>query len=90
MLVGVARFFFLQMARVRQKNAAQIARGRRAVDAACITIFHQHGQIAAVIDVRMGEHDGINALGRDRRFLPVFQPQLFQALEQPAVNQHLF
>ena len=44
---------------------------------------------AAVIHVRVAQHDGRQGARVDRQRAPVAQPQLLQALEEPAVEQHL-
>ena len=59
----------------------------RAIDPPAKTLPRQQRQVAAVIDVGVGEHDGIDRLGRDRQRLPIAQPQLLKALEQAAVHQ---
>ena len=79
--------FFLQMATVGQQDGAQVARARRAVDGAGVAIAHQQGQVAAVVQVRVREHHGVDLAGRHGQRLPVAQAQRLVALEQPAVEQ---
>jgi hypothetical protein len=87
MPVRKSRVFFLQVRAVGQQQPAQLPRRRRAVDAAAEAVPDQQRQVAAVIDVRMRQHDG-RQLGRvDRQPRPVAQPQLLESLEQAAVDQ---
>ena len=51
--------------------------------------LHQPGQEAAVVDVRMRQHHCIDVGRGQGQGLPVAQPQLLDALEQPAVDQQL-
>jgi hypothetical protein len=44
-------------------------------------------QIAAVIDMRMGENHGVDRVGRHRQRSPVAQPQVLDALKQPAIDE---
>ncbi len=41
-----------------------------------------------MVDVRVGQHDGIDRFRLQREDIPVAQPQLLEALEQSAVDQH--
>jgi hypothetical protein len=81
MTIGVARIFFLNVRRVRQHERAEIARPRRAEDPPAITLRHEPRQIAAVIEVCMGEHDGIELRGVERQSRPISQAQFLQTLK---------
>ena len=50
-------------------------------------ITHESRQVTAVIDVRVGEDDRIDAAGIDRELGPVLQAQGLQTLEQSAVDE---
>ena len=80
--------FFLQVSAVGQENGAQVPRAWRAMDGFGIAISRQQGQVAAVVQVRVGQHHGIDLVGRERQGLPVAQAQLLVALEQAAIHQH--
>ena len=41
-----------------------------------------------MVDVRVGDHDRVEAARIERRLTPVAQPQLLESLEQAAVEQH--
>ena len=47
----------------------------------------RRGSQPAVIDMRVGEDDGVDGFGRNRQRRPVAQAQLLQALEQSAIEQ---
>jgi hypothetical protein len=87
MPVGKGSVFFLDMARVGQQDLAQVARARCAPDPALEAFAHQQRQVAAVVEVGMGQHHRVDLAGCHRRRHPVAQPQLLVALEQPAVDQ---
>ena len=59
-----------------------------AEDAAAKTAGDQPRQVAAVIEVRVRQHHGVDALGIDRKRRPVPDAQLFQSLKQAAVDEH--
>jgi hypothetical protein len=73
--------------RVRQQQAAQLPGGRRAQHLATKAQPDQTRDIAAVIEVGMREHDGVDRRRRHRKRLTVAKPQLLQSLEQPAIDQ---
>ena len=87
MTVGVLRVFFLNATRVWQHDAAQILGPRRAEDAAPETLRDQAREIAAVIEVRVRQHDRRDVRRLDRQVAPVALAQLLEPLEQPAVDQ---
>ena len=88
MPVRLPRVLFLDARRVRQHERAQVARARRAEDAAAKALADQPRQVAAVIEMRVREDDGVDRAGRDRERGPVAQPQLLEALEQAAVDEN--
>ena len=71
MPVGVLRILFLDAARVRQDDAAEILRAGRAEDAAAETLRDEPRQIAAVIEVRVRQDDRVMSdglIGRSCQF----------------------
>ena len=86
--VGELRLFLLQMAAVGEQDLAQLVRRGRAVNPAAKALSRQQWQVAAMVDVGVGEHDRVDGLGRDRQRLPVAQAQLLESLEQAAVHQN--
>jgi CheY-like chemotaxis protein len=85
--VEVLGFLFEQVARIGEQDAAEVERGRRAVHRAVETLPCQQRQIAAVVDVRMRQHDGVDVHRRQRQGSPIAQSQRLVALEQPAIDQ---
>ena len=90
MPVGKFGVFFLDVPTVGQQDVAQVAGSRSGVDATSETFAHQQGHIAAVVQVSMGQDDGIDlGCGLGQR-VPVAQAQLLVTLEQTTVHQHAF
>src|SRR5579859_6380279 len=77
------------MARVRQDHRAQIDCRLRGVDRAFETFFGQPGDPAAVVEMSVGQHDGVNLAGRNRSVFPVAKSPFLCSLEQAAVDEHL-
>src|SRR5262249_48155506 len=86
--VGVARILFLDVRRVGQDQAAELLRGRRAENTAPEAVLDEPGQVAAVIQVRVGEDHRVDGARGHRERLPVAGPKLLQALKQAAVHQN--
>ena len=86
-LVGVARVLFLQVARVGQEQAQQVAGGLGRVHGALEALASQPRQVAGVVDVGVGEHHRVQGRGLDRQGGPVALAQGLEALEQAAVDQ---
>ena len=63
LVVDVGDVAFLDVTRVQQHGAAQVAGGVGAVDSARETLFDQVGNIAAMVNMGVGEHHGINFSG---------------------------
>jgi len=73
---------------VAQHVLAEIGGSAGGVDGAVVAVFDKGGQVAAVINVRVGEHDGVNAA---RDTADVFAPGagvFAVALKEAAVAQH--
>ena len=87
MAVGECGIFFLNVPAVGQQDAAQVLCARRGVHMPCKPLLGQQRKEATVVQVRMGQHDGVDLVGRDGKRIPVAQPQLFEALEQATVDQ---
>ena len=78
--------FFLQASGIGQHDLAEILRAQRAEHAAAEALRDEPRQVAAVIQVRVGQDDGLEARGGNRQILPVPQAELLQALEQPGIH----
>ena len=89
-LIGLPRIFFLNAAGIRQHQLTEVFGPRRAEDASFVTLSSQPWKVADMVQVRVRENDGIEALGGNRKFVPVPEAKLFQPLEQSAVEQDPF
>ena len=79
--VGVFGVFFIQVCTVREQYLAQVERRGCAVDLSCEPVCREARKISGMIDMGMGQNDGIDAGRVDREGLPVAQAQLFVTLE---------
>src|ERR1044071_4651974 len=77
------------MAGIRQDHRAQIDCGLRGVDWPVETFFGQPGDAAAMVEMGVGQHHGINIAGRNRSVFPVTNSPFLCSLEQAAVDKHL-
>ena len=75
--VRLACILFLNVGRIGQHQRAQLLGARRAEDPAPKASGHQPRQVAAVIEMRVRQHDAVDGRGVERQRLPVAQPQLF-------------
>jgi hypothetical protein len=87
-LVGEAGLFLLEMGRIGQEDLAEPAGVGGRDDPAGEAVAHQSGQPAAVVDVGVGDDDGVDRGGIDRERLPVGQAIALRALEQSRVDEH--
>ena len=85
--VCLAGILFLQMSGVRQHQRTEILRRGRAEHAASKPGGNQTRQVPAVIQVRVGQDERVNGGGIDRQRCPITQPQLFQPLKKPAIDE---
>ncbi len=63
-LVVVGGVFFLQVARVGKQNAAQIDGRGRGVDRSVEALLHQARDPARVVEMSVGQDDGVNGARR--------------------------
>ena len=85
--VGHLGLAFLQMGRVGQEDFAERLRRRGGMDRPMKALPRQQRQIARMVDMRMRQQDEVDLGGRNRQGLPVALAQLFEALEQAAIDQ---
>jgi hypothetical protein len=86
--VGAPRVLFLQVGAVHQQHRGQVAGGGRGVDGTAVALLDQRRQVAAVVQVGVAQHHGVDVqqLAWQRR--PVAFAVHLEALEQAAVQQH--
>src|ERR1043166_2068523 len=77
------------MARIKQDHRAQIDCGLRGIDWPVETFFGQPGDPAAMVEMSVGQHHGVNIAGRNRSVFPVANSPFLCSLEQAAVDEHL-
>ncbi len=85
--VGMLGVKLLDAAGIRQQDFAKIARQAGAQDRSPEPVIDEHGQVAAVIEMRVGEDDSVEARGIKRRTVPVAQTKLLVTLEQAAIDE---
>ena len=88
--VGKVGVGLLDVAAVGQKNLRQIARGRCGPHLAVKAFLGQQGQVATVVQVGVGEDHRADVVGFHRQRIAVAQSQLFETLEQAAVDEQAF
>ena len=86
--VRVRRILFLNPTRIRQDDAAEIECAGGAEHAASKSLRDQSRQVAAMIQVRVREHDCVDVGSAHRKRLPVALAQLLQALKESRVDEH--
>ena len=86
--VGQAGVLFLNVRGVWQDERAQVAGPGGAEDAAAKSAGDETRQVAAMVEVRVSQHHGVDAFRVDGKRRPVPHAQLFQALKQPAIDEH--
>ena len=86
---GDGGVFFLDAGRVGEHDGDEIARGRRAVDRSLITLAHQVGQVAAVIDVGVTEYHGVERRWIEGKMFVARAGFLARTAMQSAVKQDL-
>ncbi len=86
-LVRIPGFFLLEVAAVGKDDAGERCRVGGGVDGALESGRDQAGDVADMVEVGMGDHDGVESAGIERWVGPVPQPQLLGALVQPTVDE---
>ena len=87
MAVCKGRVFFLNMTTIRKQDSAKITGAWGRMYLALEALAVQQGQIATMVQVGVGEDDGIHVLWRHWQVIPVSQAQIFEALKQATVDQ---
>ena len=79
--VGVFCILLLKITAVLEDQFGHVAGGRGGEDAAAKAVAHQLRQIAGMVEMGVGQDDGIDAGRLDRQWCPVQLAQVLQALE---------
>jgi hypothetical protein len=80
----------LDLRGILKHDRAEIARGERAIDISFVTLRAKIRQIAAVINVRVTEDNGINSLWVEREMAVAIHRFIAATLEQSAFKQETF
>ena len=87
MAVGEFGVLFLQVPGVGQQDRAEVGGRLRAEDGSSEAALDQQRQLAGVVEMGMGEDDGVDAARLDRKRRPILQAQRLEALKQAAVDE---
>ena len=78
----------LNPGRITQDDARQLCRVFGGIDFASKTIFHEFRDVSRVVEVRVTQHHCGQSTWVNRKWLPVFEPQLLHTLKESAVDHH--
>ena len=82
------RFFFLQASGVGQHDVGKCNRSWGCIDGPAKAGSVERWQIAAVVEMGVGEHHCVEMRDIKRGCLPVAQPEFFLALVEACIDQH--
>ena len=84
------RIHLLNVGRIQEHDFTQLRRGRRGDDTTLKPVLDQFGNLAAVINVGVGQKEGLHPLWIKTPVLPVAPLHLPAALKKTAVDQDFF
>ena len=84
--VGVCGIVLLESSAVGEDDAAQGPGARRCIDRAFEAVFGEDRQVSGVVDVPVSENHRVDRRRIDRERGPVAFPELFEPLEQAAID----
>jgi hypothetical protein len=87
--VGALGLADRELGGVAQQDGQQVGARRVRVDRTAETARHQQWQTAAMVDVRVAQHDRIDAAGCEREGAPVAGRGIRAALDHAAIEQQL-
>ena len=79
---------FLDVGAVQEHDRAEVPCGMCRVDRSLVSVPRQDGQQAAVVDVRVAQHDRVEALPVEREILVLGGGLFAPALEHPAIEEN--
>lgn len=85
--VGVFGVFLLQISGIAQDQLRDVAGRRRGEDRAGKAVGDKTRQISAMIQMRAGQDDRVDAGGGNGERLPIQLAQILQTLEQAAIDK---
>jgi len=83
----VSGLLLLQVSAVRQDDLTELRGASGCKNGPSKTGSSDSRQVTRVVDVSVGEQNGVDTLGVDRKWLPVALSQLLVALVEPAVDE---
>jgi hypothetical protein len=86
-LVVIGGLLFLEVARVGQEQRQEVGRRPGGEDAPPEALLEEPGQVAAVVDVGVREHDPVERGGVDGQPIPVPQAELLEPLVEAAIEE---
>ena len=88
-LVGLSRVLLLNAACVWQHHLREVLRAGCAEHAASVALCNETRKVSHVVQVGVCEDDGVQALWRNGKLIPVSETQILESLKQSAVEQNL-
>jgi hypothetical protein len=82
------RAFLLEVPRVREEDAREVARGGGDQHLPREPLPDEHGKVAGVVQVGVRENHEVEPRGIHGKRLPVPEPEVLEPLEEPAIHQH--
>ena len=89
LLLRPGRVFLLQVRGVQEDQLGEFRRRLRAVDRRLQAVAHQAREPAAVVEVGVGQQDGVEGRHVEGRPRPVALTQFLESLEHTAVDEQL-
>ena len=86
-LVGPVGFFLLEVGGVLEEDVGELGGGVGGVDGTLEAVLDEAGEVADVVDVGVGEDDGVDGGGLDGEGVPVLEAVFLGALEEAAIDE---
>src|SRR5688572_7780055 len=86
-LLGKSCFLFLKVATVRKQKRAKFRGGGSAYHLAAKAIAHERGNVAGMIEMRVGQQDRVDRFGRHRKCRAIAIAQLLVSLKEAAIDE---
>ena len=86
--VCIRRILVLTLGRIIEEQSEQIGSSRGGEDRPLETFPGQPRQPAGVVDVSVGEHDGVDRVGRHGEVVPIPLAEMLFPLKKSAIDEH--